>query len=141
MPPLCIRSAARMILRQGLRDSATAVLKVLHRLPIRACIEYKLCLLARYIRELFQPVKDFDSPSSHLRSALNGVNKVKNWRTSVFCLGSTGLESSSGGTDNDGRHGEIQERTENSHVLKIFIIKISKLLLFAVFCIYYLFDN
>ena len=35
------------------------------------------------------------------------VNKVENWRKSVFCRGSTSMESSSGGTENDGRHSEI----------------------------------
>ena len=56
--------AARVVLGQGPRDSATAALKELHWLPVRARVEDKLCLLTyralngaapRYIRELLHP--------------------------------------------------------------------------------------
>ena len=75
-----LNTAARVVLGQGPRDSATAALKELHWLPVRARVEYKLCLLThralngtapRYIRELLHPVADVVS-RSHLRSASNG---------------------------------------------------------------------
>ena len=114
-----LNTAARVVLGQGPRDSATAALKELHWLPVRTRVEYKLCLLThralngtapRYIRELLHPVADVVS-RSHLRSASNGdlvpSTQVENLRTSVFRRGSTGMESSSGGTENNGRHSEI----------------------------------
>ena len=41
-----LNSAARVVLGHGPRDSATAALRELHWLPIRARVDYKLCLLA-----------------------------------------------------------------------------------------------
>ena len=68
------------------------------------------------------------------------VNKVEHWRTSVFCRGSTGLESSYGGTENDGRHVEIQERTNNSHVLEISGIEISRNNNYFLYFVFNIFD-
>ena len=41
-----LNTAARVVLGQGPRDSATAALKELRCLPIRARVDYRLCLLA-----------------------------------------------------------------------------------------------
>ena len=41
-----MNTSARVVLGQGPRDSATAALKELHWFPIRARVDYKLCLLA-----------------------------------------------------------------------------------------------
>ena len=82
--------AARMILRKTKRDSASGLLKILHWLPVKARIEYKLCIICYqalystnaplYLKKLIKPY----IPSRTLRSRDTGLLAVPRYNLDSY---------------------------------------------------------
>ena len=88
-----LNAAARFINELGPRDHVSQMLRELHWLPIRECIEFKLGTMMKvivhgtapkYMCNKITPVTDLPG-HSHLRSAAHGLFHVPHIRTRLSC--------------------------------------------------------
>ena len=122
-------NAARLILHKPQHESATPLLKILHWLPVKAQIEYKVstlcyqCLnsvaMPSYLCEVLQTYKPTrtlrSQDSSHLVVLQFSLNTYK-WKKIVFCVWSSYLEFTPCTHQTEPVSGHVQKTTKEVSV-------------------------